>query len=86
MNALRDPVTENKVGQATVASRQVGQAVEGIKLALAASFPARTNGFGIYADPALVQAVLCDAKTTLDAALACLQATQWPSAADYDEV
>lgn len=42
------------------------------------------NGFGIYADPSSRRRDLIEARNAIDAALTVMNATKWPSNAEYD--
>ncbi|NSZ61137.1 hypothetical protein FY133_24205 (plasmid) [Agrobacterium tumefaciens] len=42
------------------------------------------NGFGIYADPSNRHYDLIEARKAIDAALAVMKATKWPTEAEYD--
>ncbi len=42
------------------------------------------NGFGIYVDPSMRHHDLIEARKAIDAALAIMKATNWPTEADYD--
>lgn len=42
------------------------------------------NGFGIYSDPSMRRSDLVEAQKAIEAALAVMRATAWPTNAEYD--
>lgn len=84
MTAVRNIDTERLLTAAALATADAQLDAVGAAEQLAATFPAPTNGYGIYADHRLVLAVLLDARARLSRAIELVQATQWPSAADYE--
>lgn len=74
--------TIEKAAAATDAIQDhVGTALE----ALQDGFNGRiVNGYGIYTDPSSRHIDLLNARKAIDAALSVMNATKWPTNADYD--
>ncbi len=80
--------TKQEVMQKIVAAEQgchkVNDATEKVVRALRQGF--NTNGFGIFHDRIAVQNSLLLAREQINAALAVLDAIEWPSDKEYDQV
>lgn len=74
-----------RIEDAETTTAAIADLVAGASEKLDRTFPAVTNEFGVYADPARVHATLIEAKAAIDAAVNAVLATDWPRKSDYQE-
>lgn len=73
------------IEEAATATTTIQEHVSSALERLQGGFDGRiVNGFGIYVDPSMRHQDLIEARKAIEAALAIMKATKWPTEAEYD--